>query len=159
MPTMQQAQELNDFVEEIFSLSKDFWVAQSRARGRHETEITETEFLTLDLLLRSEETLTVGDIQRKIGVLPAQMSRVIRSLENKGDQTLIACKINQADKRKLDVEVTEAGRRAHEEYQRVKLASTERMLLDLDEQDRKDFMRILRKIRDSMRNAQSVQEL
>lgn len=159
MPTMQQAQELKDFVEEIFSLSKDFWVAQSQARGRHETEITETEFLTLDLLLRSEETLTVGDIQRKIGVLPAQMSRVIRSLENKGDHALIACKINQADKRKIDVELTEAGRKAHEQYRGVKLASTERMLLDLDEQDRKDFMRILRKIRGSMRNASSAHDL
>lgn len=159
MPTLQQAQEVKDFVEEIFSLSKDFWVAQGRARGRHQTEITETEFLTLDLLIRSEGTLTVGDIQRQIGVLPAQMSRVIRSLENKGDHPLISCKINQADKRKIDVEITRAGRTAHEEYRRLKLASTERILLNLGEQDRRDFMRILRKIRESLHNPQPSNDL
>lgn len=159
MPTLQQAQELKDFVEEIFSLSQDFWMAQSRARGRHETEISETEFLTLDLLIRSPDTLTVGDIQRQIGVLPAQMSRVIRSLENKGDHTLIACKINQSDKRKIDVELTEAGRDAHEQYRRVKLGSIERMLLDLTPEDRTEFMRIMRKIRDSMRKATAGQGL
>lgn len=150
MPTLQQAQELKEFVDEVFSLSQDFWIAQSRARGRHETEITETEFLTLDLLLRSDTTLTVGDIQRHIGVLPAQMSRVIRSLESKGEQPLISCKINQADKRKIDVELTDVGRKAHDEYRRAKLGGIERMLLDLSEQDRKELMRILRIVRDSM---------
>jgi len=159
VPTLEQAQEVKDFVEEIFSISRDFWVAQSRARGRNETEITETEFLTLDLLAHSAEPLTVGDIQRHIGVLPAQMSRVIRSLENKGEQPLIACKINQSDKRKIDVELTDAGRKAHEEYRRIKLGSIERMLLDLSEEDRREFMRIIRKIRDSMRKIAASKEL
>ena len=150
MPTLQQAQELKDFVEEIFSISKDFWVAQSRSRGRQEAEITETEFLTLDFLMRSEGPLTVGDIQRHIGVLPAQMSRVIRSLESKGEQPLIACRINPVDKRKIDVELTDAGRRAHQEYRRVKLGSFEKMLTNLSEQDRNELVRLLRKIRESI---------
>ncbi len=151
MPMLQQAQELKEFVDEIFSISKDFWGAQSRTRGRTETEISETEFLTLDFLLHSETLLTVGDIQRHIGVLPAQMSRVIRSLENKGDHALIACKINQADKRKIDVEVTDAGRQAHQEYRRVKLGSIERMLTNLEVQDRQELIRILRKVRETVR--------
>lgn len=159
MPTLQQAQELKEFVEEIFSISRDFWTAHARSRGRHETEITETEFLTLDLLMQSTGTLTVGDIQRHIGVLPAQMSRVIRSLENKGDQALIACKINQADKRKIDVELTDAGRKAHAEYRRIKLGSMEKMLLSLSEQDRKELMRLLRIIRDSARKPNEIKEL
>jgi DNA-binding MarR family transcriptional regulator len=159
MPTLQQAQELQEFVDELFSISKDFWIAQSRSRGRQETEITETEFLTLDLLIRSEGTLTVGDIQRHIGVLPAQMSRVIRSLESKGDQPLIACKINQSDKRKIDVELTESGRKAHQEYRRVKLGSMEKVLLGLSEQDRKEFMRLLRNIRDTMHKSASHHDL
>lgn len=159
MPTLQQAQELKDFVDEIFSISQDFWAAQSRSRGRHETEITETEFITLDLLMRSPDSMTVGDIQRHIGVLPAQMSRVIRSLENKGDQALIACKINQTDKRKIDVELTDSGRKAHGEYRRVKLGSMEKMLLSLSEQDRKELMRLLRIIRENARKAQEKQGL
>ncbi|MBI4578400.1 MAG: MarR family transcriptional regulator [Planctomycetes bacterium] len=154
MPTLQQAQELKDFVEEIFSISKAFWGAQSRARGRQETEITETEFLTLDLLLRDGNSMTVGDIQRQIGVLPAQMSRVIRSLEAKTDGPLITCKINPSDKRKIDVELTDAGRQAHQQYRRVKLGSIEKMLLNLTDQDRADLMRLLRKVRDSLHNHQ-----
>ena len=150
MPTLQQAQELKEFVEEIFAISKDFWVARARGRSRQEAEITETEFLTLDLLTRSEGPLTVGDIQRHIGVLPAQMSRVIRSLESKGDQGLIACKINQSDKRKIDVELTPAGQRAHQEYRRIKLGSIEKMLTNLTEQDRSELVRLLRKVRDSL---------
>lgn len=151
MPTLQQAQELKDFVEEIFAISQDFWSAQSRARGRHEAEITETEFLTLDFLLKNEGPLTVGDIQRHIGVLPAQMSRVIRSLESKGDDPLIACKINQSDKRKVNVEITEAGKAAHREYRRIKLASMEKMLTNLSEHDRGELMRLLRMLRDNIR--------
>jgi CRISPR system Cascade subunit CasE len=46
--------------------------------------------------------MIVGDIQRLLGVLPAQMSRIIRSLENR-DRPLIACHINPRDKRKVDV--------------------------------------------------------
>ena len=150
VPTLQQAQELKDFVDEIFAISQDFWVAQSRAKGKHGAEITETEFLTLDLLIRSPQTLTVGDIQRQIGVLPAQMSRVIRSLESKGDSGLITCKINQQDKRKIDVDLTSTGRKAHEEYRRVKLGSIEKMLLNLAPEDRVDLMRVLRRIRETM---------
>lgn len=154
MPTLQQAQELKDFVEEIFAISKDFWVARAAARGRNETEITETEFLTLDLLARSGETpLTVGDIQRHIGVLPAQMSRVIRSLESKGEQPLISCRINQSDKRKVNVELTEQGLKVHQEYRRSKLGGIEKMLQGLTEQDRNELVRILRKVREGIRKS------
>jgi DNA-binding MarR family transcriptional regulator len=159
VPTLQQAQDLKDFVEEVFAISRDFWMAQSRSRGRHETEITETEFLTLDLLLKATETMTVGDIQRKIGVLPAQMSRVIRSLENKGDQPLISCRINQSDKRKIDVELTPAGRKAHEEYRRMKLGGIERMLLSMSDQDRNELLRLLRIIHESVRKNPESKDL
>ena len=93
MPTLEQAKILKEFVEEIFELSKDVWASQSRAKAKNQAEITETEFLTLDLLSKSQP-LTVGRIQKHIGVLPAQMSRIVRSLENKGDEPLIECKIN-----------------------------------------------------------------
>jgi MarR family transcriptional regulator, organic hydroperoxide resistance regulator len=143
VPTLQQAQQLKEFTEEVFELSKDVWAAQSRSRTKDQTEITETEFLTLDLLTK-QQPLTVGDIQRQIGVLPAQMSRVIRSLESKGEESLITCRINPQDKRKVDVELTPAGVKAHQTYRQLKLGSIERMLLALTEHDREELMRILR---------------
>jgi DNA-binding MarR family transcriptional regulator len=144
MPNLTQAQQLKEFAEEIFEVSKNVWAMQSRSKGRNQTEITETEFLALDFLLKSEEPATVGDIQRHIGVLPAQMSRIIRALESKSGQALIACKINAQDKRKVDVALTPAGRQAHQAYRQVKLGSTEKMLAGLNENDRAEFVRILR---------------
>ena len=150
MPTLEQAKILKEFTEEIFELSKNVWAAQSREKAKNQAEITETEFLTLDLLSKSQP-LTVGRIQKHIGVLPAQMSRIIRSLENKGDGPLIDCKINQEDKRKIDVELTPAGVQAHKAYRELKLGSIEKILLGLSDQDRQDFMRILRQIQGTMR--------
>ncbi|HOJ54889.1 MAG TPA: MarR family transcriptional regulator [Phycisphaerae bacterium] len=150
MPALQQAQELKDFAEEMFELSKEIWAAQTRAKGRSHAEISETEFVTLDILAKAEKTLTVGDIQRKIGVLPAQMSRIIRSLENKAEKPLIACKINASDKRKVDVELTPAGRQAYQSYRQTKLGATEKLLAALSEEDRTELMRLLRLIRDFM---------
>jgi DNA-binding MarR family transcriptional regulator len=150
MPTMQQAQQLKEFVEEVFELSKDVWASQSKAKGKDQTEITETEFLALDLLVR-QQPQTVGDLQRQIGVLPAQMSRVIRSLENKGEGALISCRINATDKRKVDVELTPAGSQAHQAYRQLKLGSIQKMLLGLNDHDRGEFMRILRLIREAAR--------
>jgi DNA-binding MarR family transcriptional regulator len=151
---LQQAEQLQEFMEEMFELSKELWAAQSRLRGRAQAELTETEFLALDILNKAEHTLNVGDIQRQVGVLPAQMSRIIRSLETKGDQPLISCRINPEDKRKVDVEITTTGRQAHRSYRQMKLGSIERLLLTLSEDDRQEFMRILRLIRSAMSKPQ-----
>jgi len=153
MPTLQQAEQLKRFAEEIFEVSKDFWAAQSRSKNRGQAEITETEFLALDILAWSDKQLTVGDIQKQIGVQPAQMSRVIRALENKTDAPLIACRINADDKRKVDVELTPAGKKAHGGYREMKLGNIGKMLLGLPEKDRAELMRILRQIREIMRKS------
>ncbi len=154
MPSLRQAQQLKQFVDEVFEVSKDFWAAQSASRDREtHLEITETEFLALDTLKQTESPMTVGEIQRAIGVLPAQMSRIVRSLEQKGDGALIECTINAEDKRKIDVQMTKKGVEAHENYRTIKLGSIEKMLLGLSEKDREDFMRILRQIQTNMRKA------
>lgn len=150
MPNLQQAQQLQEFVEEVFEMSKNIWASQTREKHRHQSDITETEFLTLDLLAKRQPQ-TVGDLQRQIGVLPAQMSRVIRSLESKTEGPLISCRINPQDKRKVDVEMTPAGAQAHRAYRQVKLGTIQKLLLSLSDRDRQEFMRILRLIRDSAR--------
>lgn len=154
MPTFQQAEQLRAFAEEVFALSKEVWAQQNRG-GREPTEITETEFLTLDILSRATETPTVGDIQRQLGVLPAQMSRIIRSLEAKPDGPLVRCEINKSDKRKIDVSLTDEGVRVYQAYRQMKLASTQQLLMGLSDQDRQEFMRILRLIREMLHKSSS----
>lgn len=156
---LQEAQQLQEFANEIFELSKDVWAVQTRSRPRGQTEISETEFLALDVLAKATEKLTVGEIQRSIGIQPAQMSRVVRSLENKSEQPLIACKINPEDKRKVDVELTAAGRKAHHAYRQLKLGSIQKMLHALSGQDREAFMRILRQIRNNVHKANNASGL
>jgi DNA-binding MarR family transcriptional regulator len=159
VPTLQQAQQLQEFALEVFELSKNVWAAQSRAKARDGAELSETEFLALDLLVRAEHPLSVGEIQRQIGILPAQMSRVVRALESKSEAPLISCRINQEDKRKIDVELTPAGVAAHRAYRQAKLGSIEKILLSLDNADREEFMRILRIIHSTMHNAMSDRKL
>ncbi len=69
--------------------------------------LKEPEYLTLQIL-RDQGVMIVGDIQKILSVLPAQMSRIIRKLENR-EQPLIQCEINSTDKRKIDVELTQHG--------------------------------------------------
>ncbi len=143
MPDSQQAQELNDFAEQVLQLTQQVWAMESRSKGKEQPDISETEFLTLDLLSKNQPQ-TVGDLQRQIGVLPAQMSRIIRALESKAEGPLITCRINPQDKRRIDVELTPCGVQAHGAYRLVKLSSIKEMLTSLSDQDRQDLMRILR---------------
>src|SRR5947209_649903 len=108
------AVRVDELSQSLFDVITQFCLTIPRHRRRH-GDLKEVEFLTLSIL-RQHDTLIVGDIQRMLGVLPAQMSRIIRSLETR-DQPLIACRINPQDKRKIDVVLTPAGEGAHSEYQ------------------------------------------
>src|SRR5262245_48801244 len=105
---------LDELAHHLFDVVTRFCLAVPRGR-RRTGDLKEIEFLTLSLLNKREK-LIVGDIQRQLGVLPAQMSRIIRALETR-DRPLIACQINTQDKRKIDVALTPAGLAAFQEYQ------------------------------------------
>lgn len=146
MDTTQKRRQLEELSEEILELTK--LTSRARAASRRDDAVealTETEHLTLDLL-NKHGSMTVGEIQKAIGVLPAQMSRVIRALEQKGDDPHIACQINPDDRRKIDVSLTLAGRKAFETYRSARLAMTMQILQILSPSERDEFMRILRKI-------------
>ncbi len=121
------------------------WLAAPRGRRRR-GDLKEAEFLTLSILHR-HRTLIVGDIQRLLGVLPAQMSRVIRALESR-ERPLIACRINPNDKRKIDVSITPAGVRAFHEHQTGRVGAIGRLLSRLPEEDLDDLQRLAEKLRD-----------
>jgi DNA-binding MarR family transcriptional regulator len=118
-------------------------------RGRRRAgDLKEAEFLALSVL-HHRRTLIVGDIQRILGVLPAQMSRVIRSLEDR-ERPLIACRINPHDKRKIDVSMTPAGIRAFHDHQAARIAALARVLAGMPEEDLEDLQRLADKLRDAL---------
>jgi DNA-binding MarR family transcriptional regulator len=149
MKTPESRKQLEQLAEEIFGLSNLASRVRARARGSAVEMLTETEHLTLDMLER-HGAMTVGQIQKGIGVLPAQMSRIIRALEDKSGSPFIECAINPDDRRKIDVALTAEGRKALASYQSARIASILGILSILDPAERDDFMRILRKIRDNM---------
>src|SRR5215472_13857069 len=114
MVSSSAGMRVEEIAQALFDLVTQFCLHNPRAR-RRSGDLKEIEFLTLSIL-HHHGTLIVGDIQRMLGVLPAQMSRIIRSLETR-DRPLISCRINPHDKRKIDVALTPEGRAAHHAYQ------------------------------------------
>lgn len=134
---------LDDVAHELFQLVTQICLSTLRGRRRG-GELKEVEFLTLSLL-QTNNTMIVGEIQRLLGILPAQMSRVIRSLENR-DRALIQCRINPRDKRKIDVCLTAYGEKLLLEYQTRRVDRIVERLHDLSDDDQEELIRALTKL-------------
>jgi DNA-binding MarR family transcriptional regulator len=133
-----------EIAQDLFDVATHLCLAAPRGRRRPDT-LKEIEYLTL-AILQDRNTMIVGEIQRLLGVLPAQMSRIIRSLENRATP-LVSCRINPHDKRKIDVCLTEVGRTALMDYQRVRVSRIVQLLRDLPEDDQADLTHLLEKVR------------
>ncbi len=140
-------ESLKKMADEIFSLTKMSWRQRLATRHLGEEELSESQFLTLDCIVTRGEPQTVGDLQRFIHVVPAQMSRIIRSLENDFDAPLIRCELNQDDKRKIDVRLTPDGRTAYSDFISSRIGRTLELLSRLTEKDRLDFIRVCGQMR------------
>ena len=134
---------VEDIAGDLFEVVTQICLSTLRGRRRN-GHLKEVEFLTLSIL-HSHGTMIVGDIQRLLGVLPAQMSRIIRSLENR-DRPLIQCRINARDKRKIDVVLTGAGEKALLDYQDARVGRIVERLHNLAEEDHEDLLRLLHKL-------------
>lgn|SRR5262245_29004312 len=145
-------------VEEIahgfFEIITQLGLTVPRGRRRRTGELKDVEFLTL-ALLQDRGTMTVGDIQKVLGVLPAQMSRVIRSLEAR-ENSMIACHINAQDKRRIDVRLTSAGEKALHDYEATRVSRIIDVLRDLPEEDKEELGRLLDKLRGALLQSRSA---
>jgi len=138
-------ESLESMAGEIFELYRLIALARSRRPSGPEV-LSEPEFLTLDELTRRAPQ-TIGEIQKKIGVAPAQMSRIVRALERQSGKAFIECKINPADRRRIDMTITSEGKDGYDQYRANRIGSMHALLGVLNPDDRTHFMRILRQIR------------
>jgi DNA-binding MarR family transcriptional regulator len=136
-PTSLRSDELS---QSLFGILARFGMSVLRARRRG-TDLKELEFLTL-AMLNERETMIVGDIQRLLGVLPAQMSRILRALETR-ERPLIFCRINVQDKRKVDVALTAAGVKALRDYQGSRIQQINTLLSKLPPEDLEKLQQLL----------------
>jgi DNA-binding MarR family transcriptional regulator len=134
---------IDEIAQDLFGVVTHLCLAAPRSRRRPD-DLKEVEFLTL-ALLHDRGTMIVGDIQRLLGVLPAQMSRIIRALENR-PVPFISCRINPRDKRKIDVCLTECGAKALLGYQAVRVHRIAELLHDLPDEDQEDLVQLLEKV-------------
>jgi DNA-binding MarR family transcriptional regulator len=136
---------LEEMAREVFEVLTQLGLTVPQRR-RRAGDLKEIEFLTL-ALLHGRGTMIVGELQRRLGVLPAQMSRIIRSLEDR-ERPMIACHINPRDKRKVDVRMTPAGEKALVDYQSARVGRIADLLRDLPEEMQEDLGRLLDKLRE-----------
>jgi len=133
--------ELEELAHRSFLLITRMMLGLPRTRRRNTGDLKEMEFLTL-AALHQHQTMIVGDIQRILGVLPAQMSRIIRSLEGKSPP-LVACHINPRDKRKVNVQVTAAGEQVLVEYVTPRVRAISDLLRHLSDDERDSLAHLL----------------
>jgi DNA-binding MarR family transcriptional regulator len=134
---------VEEIAQDLFEVVTQICLSALRGRRRL-GELKEIEFLTLSIL-QANGTMIVGNIQKLLGILPAQMSRVIRSLENR-ERPMIQCRINSRDKRKIDVCLTPYGEKALMDYQGVRVGRIVDRLRNLTEDDQEDVIRLLHKL-------------
>jgi DNA-binding MarR family transcriptional regulator len=144
MVATSQGPRIHEIAHDVFGFVRHVCLASPRLR-RQRPKLREMDFLALTLL-DERGTMIVGDIQRLLGVLPAQMSRIIRRLEADRQSPLIACRINPQDKRKIDVSLTDAGMKALAEYESMRVERIAEMLNELGEGEQESLQQLLGKV-------------
>jgi DNA-binding MarR family transcriptional regulator len=127
-----------ELAEQVLAVSKRAWV-QDAQRG---SDLTESEFLALDYLAK-QGTATVGEIREAIGVLPAQMSRILRNLES---SRFVLRDINREDKRRVNIVIMERGCEVFERARSIKLARITEALETLTPEEQDLFVALLNRI-------------
>ena len=142
-------QSVRQLALRIFDITKRTWLQSQREKLKGGYDLSESEFLALDAL-EAVDSLSVGELRRRVGVLPAQMSRVIKALEQRYDEKLVVSSINAKDKRKIDVSITPKGRRAVGAYRRAKVTASVEALHSLSDRDLAALLRILDKVQNAL---------
>jgi DNA-binding MarR family transcriptional regulator len=138
-------QAIQDLARQIFELTRRTWFESQREKFKGGYDLSESEFLALDAL-EDAEAMSVGELRKYVGVLPAQMSRILKALEQRYDEKLVICSINPDDKRKIDVSITPKGRRAVDAYRRSKIRASVQSLDSLTDRDLANLTAILEKV-------------
>lgn len=140
--TVKDERAVRQLALQMFDLTKLSWLRSQREKLRGGYDLSESEFLTLDAL-EDVDSLSVGQLRRLVGVLPSQMSRIIKALEQRYDEKLVLCSINSQDKRRIDVSITPRGRRAIAAYRQAKIQMMTASLRALSAKDFDAFSRIM----------------
>lgn len=114
------------------------------------------ENMTLALISKNKGSIYPKDIEKKMGISSARVSKIIKGLEEKD---LVIRKPDKEDKRKTLVILTERGKK-FENLRKEKINFILTSMLELlGEEDGTDFVRIIEKIEKSMPEIRKMCEI
>ena len=103
------------------------------------------ESFVLFYISHHEGYVIPSDISNEMGISSARIAATLNSLEKKG---LIIRRIDGQDRRRILIDLTDAGREKVQEHYQTVMGITTNMLRYLGEQDAKEFIRIMQKLAD-----------
>lgn len=112
-------------------------------RKRHEAASTTRGLpAVMRELMTAEGTMTPGEIAARLGVTDARVANVLRVMEERG---WITRRRDQADRRRVEVELTDAGKVECRFRMEQGMRFCAAFLQELGEDDARDFVRIMRR--------------
>lgn len=109
------------------------------------SEFTKGEVGVLAYLVFEKNNVTPGELSERINVTSARIASILNSLENK---KYIQRNVNDTDKRKILVTVTEEGKANVEEAKNKLINKISSVFEQLGEEDTKEYIRLVSKIND-----------
>ncbi|WP_044600137.1 MarR family winged helix-turn-helix transcriptional regulator [Candidatus Stoquefichus massiliensis] len=116
---------------------------------RHVSDIAKGEIGVLLYLNDENNGANAYEISQKFDVNTSRVAAVLNSLSKKGFIQRVA---DPLDKRKIQVYITDKGRRYGEEHRQEIILKMSKVLSQLGEYDAKEYVRILQKISNIVEN-------
>ncbi len=134
-----------DYIALAREYMKVLYKMRKRKNPKRINDSLHGEQFVLAFVARHDGSVIPGDISKEMGISSARVAAALNNLEAKG---LISRSIDPCDRRRILVELTEAGRAQEEEHTKQIMGMVVRMLEDLGEEDSVVFLRILGKLAD-----------
>ena len=103
------------------------------------------ENFVLTYIYEHEGNVIPSDISNTMGITSARIAAALNSLERKG---LILRRIDVEDRRRILIDLTDAGREQVHKQKQMMMSFVTNMLEYLGEYDAKEYIRILKKLAD-----------
>lgn len=131
------------------SLALEFLEAMSQVHGRNtQKQVNDSlngENFVLMYISEHEGNVIPSDISNAMGTTAARIAAALNSLEGKG---LVSRRIDTEDRRRILVDLTDAGRERVQQQNQLRIDFTTNMMEYLGEEDARAYIRIMKKLAD-----------
>lgn len=129
------------------ALAREYMEVLYKMRNRKsEKKINDSlrgEQFVLTYISKHGGSVIPSEISNVMGISTARIAAALGSLESKG---MVTRRIDTQDRRRILVELTDAGRAQESEHAKAIMAVMTRMLQDIGEEDALELLRIIKKI-------------